>query len=102
MNSAPSPETHTLAAGTDAPALVDSILNRWKKSGLCDPTDFLILHAQSSLAKSPLGVRRVLAGRNLRECTEQEDAPCTIRHTSIHKAKGLDSKAVILVGMPPH
>ena len=24
-----------------------------------------------------------------------------IRHTSIHKAKGLDSKAVILIGMPP-
>ena len=22
-------------------------------------------------------------------------------HTSIHKAKGLDSKAVILIGMPP-
>lgn len=27
--------------------------------------------------------------------------PGCIRHTSIHKAKGLDSKAVILIGMPP-
>jgi hypothetical protein len=28
--------------------------------------------------------------------------PGCIRHPSIHKAKGLDSKAVILIGMPPH
>ena len=33
---------------------------------------------------------------------KQEDAPNTIRHTSIHKAKGLDSKAVILIGLLPH
>lgn len=80
----------------------DLILARWKKSGLCDPSDVLILHSQSDIANSPLGDRRVLAGRNLRECTEEEDSPGCIRHTSIHKAKGLDSKAVILIGMPPH
>jgi hypothetical protein len=98
----PDPEIHTLTTGMDAPTLVESILARWKKSGLCDPSDVLILHAQSTLAKSPLGDRRVLAGRNLRECTEEEDIPGCIRHTSIHKAKGLDSKAVILISMPPH
>ena len=98
----PDPEIHPLAAGADASALVESILTRWQKSGLCDPSDVLILHAQSDIAKSPLGDRRVLAGRNLRECTEEEDSPGTIRHTSIHKAKGLDSKAVILIGMPAH
>ena len=49
-----------------------------------------------------LGDRHILGVHNLRECTEQEDAPNTIRQTSIHKAKGLDSKAVILIGMPPH
>jgi hypothetical protein len=31
---------------------------------------------------------------------EQEGGPNTIRHTSIHKAKDLDSKAVILIGLP--
>ena len=98
----PEPEIHPIAAGADAADLVESILIRWRKSGLCDPSDVLILHAQSAIAKSPLGDRRVLAGRNLRECSEQDDAPGTIRHTSIHKAKGLDAKAVILVGMPPH
>jgi hypothetical protein len=98
----PDPEIHPLAASTDASDLVESILLAWKNSGLCDPSDVLILHAQSEIAKSPIGDRRVLAGRNLRECTELEDAPGTIRHTSVHKAKGLDSKAVILIGMPPH
>lgn len=98
----PEPEIHPLAAGTDARDLVEAILSRWKKSGLCDPSDVLILHAQSDISKSPLGDRRVLAARNLRECTEEEDTPDCIRHTSIHKAKGLDSKAVILIGMPPH
>jgi UvrD-like helicase C-terminal domain/Type III restriction enzyme, res subunit len=98
----PDPETHRLSPGTDATTLVEKILRRWQKSGLCDPADVLILHAQSDIAHSPLGHRRVLAGRNLRECTEHEDSPGTIRHTSIHKAKGLDSKAVILIGLPAH
>lgn len=98
----PDAEVHSLTTGTEARDLVESILTRWKKSGLCDPTDVLILHAQSDIANSPLGDHRVLAGRNLRECTEEEDSPGCIRHTSIHKAKGLDSKAVILIGMPPH
>lgn len=91
-----------LAMAADARDLDESILSRWKKSGLCDPSDVLILHAQSDIAKSPLGDRRILAGRNLRECTEEEDGPGCIRHTSIHKSKGLDSKAVILIGLPPH
>ncbi len=102
LSEGPDPEIHPLPAGADARDLVESILSRWKKSGLCDPSDVLILHAQSDIAKSPLGDRRILAGHNLRECTEQEDAPNTIRHTSIHKAKGLDSKAVILIGLPSH
>ena len=62
----------------------------------------VILHAQSEITRSSLGDRRILGVHNLRECTEQEDAPNTIRHTPIHKAKGLDSKAVILIGLPPH
>ncbi len=99
----PEPEVHQLSpgTGTDARDLIESILHRWQKSGLCEPGEVLILHAQSGIAHSPLGARRVLAGRNLRECVEEEDSPDCIRHTSIHKAKGLDSKAVILIGLPP-
>ncbi|NQX01819.1 DEAD/DEAH box helicase family protein [bacterium] len=98
----PDPETHSLAAGADARGVVESILHRWHKSGLCRPEEVLILHSQSDVAKSPLGDRRVLAGRNLRECTEEEAGLDCIRHSSVHKAKGLDSKAVILIGLPPH
>ncbi len=98
----PNVETHSLPTGTNACDPVESILARWKKSGLCDPSDVLILHAQSDITRSPLGERRIPGVHNLRECTEQEDAPNTIRHTSIHKAKGLDSKAVILIGLPTH
>ena len=29
-------------------------------------------------------------------------SPGCVRSTSIHKAKGLDSKAVIIIGLPPH
>lgn len=94
--------THSLPAGTNACDLVESILIRWTKSGLCDPSNVLILHPQSDITRSPLGDRRILEVHNLRECMEQADAPNTIRHTSIHKAKGLDSKAVILIGLPPH
>jgi len=98
----PDPELHPLAAGADARDIVESILQRWQKAGLCRPEEVLILHAQSKIADSPLGDRRILAGHNLRECTEVEDAPNTIRYTSIHKAKGLDAKAVIVIGLPPH
>lgn len=56
----------------------------------------------TALANSPLGDGRIVAGGNLRECTEEEDSPGCTRHTSIRKAKGLDSKAVILIGLPPH
>lgn len=98
----PEPTIHQLPAGADGRDLVESILVQWQKSGLCEPEDVLLLHAQSSLAKSPLGDCRVILGRNLRECMESGDEPGTVRHTSIHKAKGLDAKAVILIGLPPH
>jgi hypothetical protein len=98
----PEPELHRPSADQDALDLVESIIHRWRKSGLCDPSEILILHAQSDIAKSPIGARRVLAGRNLREWTEETEHPDCIRHTSIHKAKGLDSKAVILIGLPSH
>jgi len=98
----PEPEIYQLADGANAREFVESILLRWHKAGLCEPGEVLILHAQSEIANSPLGDLRVLAGRNLRECTEEEDLPNTIRHTSIHKAKGLDAKAVIIIGLPRH
>jgi hypothetical protein len=85
----------------EALALIEEIITRWKKSGLCEPEEVLILHKQSDIARSALGERRVLLGRNLREVTESNVPADSIRHTSINKAKGLDARAVILLGLPP-
>jgi len=98
----PDVEVHSLPTEASVRECIETILARWKKTGLCNPSDVLILHAQSNIAYSPLAGNNSLIGHDLRECTEQEDAPNTIRHTSIHKAKGLDSKAVILIGLAAH
>ncbi len=42
-----------------------------------------------------------MCARNLREVADADAPPDSIRHTSINKAKGLDSRAVILIGLPP-
>ena len=97
----PVPETHAFTSPTEALALIEGIITRWKKDGLCEPEEVLILHKQSDIARSALGERRVLLGRNLREVTETDVPADSIRHTSINKAKGLDARAVILLGLPP-
>jgi hypothetical protein len=55
----------------------------------------------SARYRSALGGRRVLLGLNLREVTESNVPADSIRYTSINKAKGLDARAVILLGLPP-
>jgi hypothetical protein len=96
----PEPETIPCDEPAMATELVEKIITRWKKLGLCNPEEVLILHKQSDIARSPLGAKRVLCGRNLREVTEPDIPPDSIRHTSINKAKGLDARAVILIGLP--
>jgi len=97
----PAAENHRYGTPHEALALVEEIITRWKKDGLCEPEEVLILHKQSDIARSALGERRVLLGRNLREVTEPDVPADSIRHTSINKAKGLDARAVILLGLPP-
>ena len=97
----PEPETHSCDDPAGIPDLVEEIITRWKRRGLCQPEEVLILHRQSDIARSPLGDKRVLCGRNLREVAETDAPSDSIRHTSINKAKGLDARAVILLGLPP-
>ena len=97
----PAAENHRYGSADEALALIEEIITRWKKDGLCNPEEVLILHKQSDIARSALGERRVLLGRNLREVTEPDVPADSIRHTSINKAKGLDARAVILLGLPP-
>jgi hypothetical protein len=94
-------ENHRYRTTDKALALVEEIITRWKKDDLCEPEEVLILRKQSDIARSALGERRVLLDRNLREVTEPDVPADSIRHTSINKAKGLDARASILLGLPP-
>lgn len=97
----PEPETLSYTDPGELPALLESIIQRWHKRGFCQPEEVLILHKSSDLSKTPLKDHRVLYGRNLREVSDPDATPDSIRHTSINKAKGLDARAVILIGLPP-
>ncbi|MEP4079954.1 NERD domain-containing protein [Haloferula sp.] len=94
----PEPELHSIDDGS-ALSKVEEIIARWKSDGLCRPDEVLILHRESSIQASALGDTRVIGGHNLRDVLEESDG--AIRHTSINKAKGLDSRAVILIGCEP-
>ena len=95
----PEPEVHTVSADSGALACIKEIITRWKKEGLCRPDEVLILHKESNVKSSALGDTRVIGAHNLRDVLEETEG--AIRHTSINKAKGLDSRAVILVGCEP-
>ena len=97
----PLPERHAFSTPEQALTLIEEVITRWKKDGLCEPEEVLILHKQSDIVRSPLGERRVLLGRNLREVTETGAPADSIRHTSVNKAKGLDARAIILLGLSP-
>jgi hypothetical protein len=62
----------------------------------------LILHDRSQISNTPLAGLEHLLDHPLRPYLETLDQPFgnAIGHTSIHKAKGLDALAVILVGLP--
>ena len=98
----PEVEIHQTAA-SQTPALVEQILDRWHSTGLCAPSKVLILHDRSQIGNTPLAGLDNLFDHPLRPYLETLDQPSgnAIGHTSIHKAKGLDALAVILVGLPP-
>jgi hypothetical protein len=68
----------------------------WCKKGECRPEDVLILYPTSSCRPPWLNEEKInglpLAG---------PDRVGGIRSSSVHKAKGLEAQAVILIGFPP-
>lgn len=94
----PEPETHSYTSPAEARERIEEIIRRWHKSGLCEPHEVLILHKESDVTRSALGKSRIIGPWNLRDVLEHGDG--SVRHTSINKAKGLDARAVILVGVP--
>ncbi|MEX2577555.1 MAG: NERD domain-containing protein/DEAD/DEAH box helicase [Verrucomicrobiales bacterium] len=81
---------------------VEEIIRSWVEDGYCQAEDILILHARTRLEDSALGSRESLGGLPLVEYgTPPDSTRKCIRHLSINRAKGLDSLAVILVGVWP-
>ena len=95
----PEPEVHSIGGGQGPLKRIEEIIQRWRKEGLCRPDEVMILHKESAVEESFLGSKRVIAGCNLRDVLKA--GASDLRHTSINKAKGLDAKAVILIGCPP-
>ncbi len=81
---------------------VEEIIRSWVDDGYCQPEDILILHARTQLNDSALGACDSLGGLPLVEYGDSGigDKKC-IRHLSINRAKGLDSLAVIIIGVWP-
>ncbi|CAN5683298.1 hypothetical protein BH11VER1_BH11VER1_40920 [soil metagenome] len=98
------PEVEVYQGSTaEIPALVEQVLEKWRTSGLCDPSKVLILYGCSHINKSALAGLTTLLDSPLKPFLETVDQPAckAIGHSSIHKAKGLDALAVILVGLRP-
>ncbi len=96
----PDPEFITIGENQTVRDVVLETISRWKAQGLSQPHEVLILYRRTNITSSVLGEGGVLGSYNLREISDDNALENTIRHCSINKAKGLDSKAVILVGMP--
>ncbi len=91
------------APADQIPQAVEQILTSWETSGLCVPSKVLILYDRSTMDRTALGGIESLCGHHLAPFLDLVDEPNhrNIGHTSIHKAKGLDALAVILVGLRP-
>lgn len=85
------------------PSIVEGILDAWETSGMCSPSKVLILYDRSQIAKTDLAGLESLNDHPLNPFLETINQPVSdaIGHSSIHKAKGLDALAVILVGLRP-
>lgn len=100
------PEVIQTRAAENSPeatlAVVNHIISTWVEEGYCQPDDILVLHARTNLPESVLGACKEIAGLPAIEYGQTPPAgQSAIRHLSINRAKGLDSLAVIMVGLRP-
>jgi hypothetical protein len=90
------------ATEAEVRAEVGKIVSSWVEAGYCRPEEVLILHTRTDLRKSALGACETLAGLPLVEYgTAPEPNEKGIRHLSVNRAKGLDARAVVMVGTAP-
>ena len=93
------PEPELLEARSDAEeaARVAEVLERWFRLKLVVPADVLLLYPSSSRIPPWLGaVPGIVFHAGAEGCP-----PEAVAAVSVHKAKGLDRRAVVLVGLPP-
>ncbi len=74
---------------------IESIISDWKKKGLCQPTDIVLIGRRKSVALSSLGGNAKLCGFEVADYNE--DVLGKIHYISAHRAKGMDFLAVILI-----
>lgn len=83
----------------EVPKTVASIIERWVGTGLCRPEEILLLSLHGRPERSALGDCGSLGGCLVRDFLKRQ-VGCVSR-TSVNKAKGLDSRGVIMVDFPP-
>lgn len=93
----------TAASGQTRQA-VERILKQWFKQGLCKERDVCILGRHSRLETTSLGGVKQILSRPLIDYPIKAEPPTppsgAIRYLSLHRAKGLDFLAVILIDEP--
>jgi hypothetical protein len=78
---------------------VAAIIERWIRQGHCRPDEILVLSQHGRKEKWALGETNIIGGRFLVDFLQRQQQ--CISRTSVNKAKGLDSRAVILVDFEP-
>jgi hypothetical protein len=95
------PEVEIHKVDSDATTeCVEGIVARWVASGLCRPEEILVLGLRSDRVSSSLGNCVKLSAWPLVDY-QLDSVRGTIPYLSIHKAKGLDRLAVILIDLAP-
>lgn len=101
------PEVELLDAGQDELGQkIEDLLDRWDEEGWCRPGQVLLLYERSEIQNSALAGLAELCDHPLRPYLDtmgnakgEEDKKSgeCIKHSSVHKAKGLDELAVVMV-----
>lgn len=87
-----------LAPREDTVKAVESILLGWKRKGLCRPDEVILLGLRREAKNSSLGEQAEIFGLNLADYVEDQRGK--IAYSGVHRTKGLDFLAVILIDFP--
>lgn len=78
---------------------VETIVEDWKKQGLCKPNDVAIIGRRKCLEDSSLGPDAKICGFDIADYSE--DLMGSVSYLGAHRSKGMDFLAVILIDFAP-